>query len=157
MLLERINLISSILAVAFAAPKISGSIPIWHLPCGKLNLRAVPLKNLEEEMKTSLENLKLQHQLTLKDYLIRDYEYLYEKVRIGVDDHQYIPNWVPGKKDVNLVRKLVDASTPMVSTIIQLTLLLVYIICVSDRNLGFAVIKSFKRFIQPSTTLNINT
>jgi len=93
----------------------------------------------------------------MNDYLFRDYEYLYERVRIGVDDHQYIPNWIPGKKDVNLIRKLVDASTPMVSTIIQLTLLFVYIVYVSDCNLGFAVIKSFKRFTQPSTTLNINT
>lgn len=151
MFLERVSLISSILAVAFAAPKISESIPTWHLPCGELNLRAVPLKNLEEEMKTSLKNLRLQHQLTMYDYLNRDYEYLYERVRIGVDDHQYIPNWVPGKKDVNLIRKLADASTPVVSTIIQLTLLLVYIVHVLVRNLGFAVIKSFKRFIQPST------
>ncbi|KYQ48278.1 hypothetical protein ALC60_12606 [Trachymyrmex zeteki] len=114
MFLERVSLISSILAVAFAAPKISESIPTWHLPCGELNLRAVPLKNLEEEMKTSLKNLRLQHQLTMYDYLNRDYEYLYERVRIGVDDHQYIPNWVPGKKDVNLIRKLADASTPVI-------------------------------------------
>lgn len=115
MFLERVCLISAIFAVALAAPRISGSIPTWHLPCGELSLQAVSLKNLEEEMRTSLESLRLQHQLTMNDYLNRDYEYLYERVRIGVDDHQYIPNWVPGKKDVNLIRKLADANTPMVS------------------------------------------
>lgn len=97
-------------------------------------MQAVPLKNLAEEMKTSLENLRLQHQLTMNDYLNRDYEYLYERVRIGVDDHQYIPNWVPSKKDVNLIRKLANANTPMVSTVTQLTLLLVYV--VSNRDLS---------------------
>lgn len=131
MFLERVCLISTIFAVAFAAPRLSGSTPTWHLPCGELNLQAVPLKNLEEEMKTSLENLRLQHQLTMNDYLNRDYEYLYERVRIGVDDHQYIPNWVPGKKDVYLIRKLADANTPMVSAVIQLTLL-VYTVHVSQ-------------------------
>jgi len=85
-------------------------------------------------MKTGLENLRLQHQLTMNDYLNRDYEYLYERVRIGVDDHQYIPNWIPGKKDVNLIKKLANANTPMVSTVIQLTLLLVYV--VSNRDLS---------------------
>ncbi|XP_011878736.1 PREDICTED: uncharacterized protein LOC105568011 [Vollenhovia emeryi] len=114
MFLERVCLISVVFAVTFAAPRISGSIPSWHLPCGELNLQAVPLKNLEDEMKSSLENLSLQHQLTMSDYLNRDYEYLYERVRIGVDDHQYIPNWVPGKKDVNLVRKLADSDTSMI-------------------------------------------
>ncbi|XP_071556208.1 uncharacterized protein [Temnothorax nylanderi] len=114
MFLERVCLISAIFAVTFAAPRISGSVPTWHLPCGELDYQTVPLKNLENEMKSSLENLKLQHQLTMNDYLNRDYEYLYERVRIGVDDHQYIPNWVPGKKDVNLVRKLADANTPMI-------------------------------------------
>lgn len=143
MFFERICLTSVIFAVAFAAP-ISESIPTWHLPCGKLNLQVVALKNLEEEMETSLENLRLQHQLTMNEYLNRDYEYLYERVRIGVDDHQYIPNWVPGTKDVNLIEKLTNANTPMVSTVIQLTLLLVYV--VSNRNLSLPL-KYFKRFI----------
>lgn len=114
MFLERVCLISAVIAVALAAPRISGSMPTWHIPCGELSSAAVSLKNLEEEMKTSLANLRLQHQLTMNDYLNRDYEYLYERVRIGVDDHQYIPNWVPGKKDVNLIRKLATANTPMI-------------------------------------------
>lgn len=156
MFLERVCLISAIFAVAFAAPSISRSTPTWHLPCGQLNLQAVPLENLDEEMKTILENLKLQHQLTMNDYLNRDYKYLYERVRIGVDDHQYIPNWVPSQKDVNLIRKLANANNQMVSTFIQLTLLHVYIVHFEPRP-KFAVIKYFKRFIQPSRTLNINT
>ncbi|XP_011687678.1 PREDICTED: uncharacterized protein LOC105449917 [Wasmannia auropunctata] len=114
MFLERVCLISAVIAVALAAPRISGSMPTWHIPCGEPSSPAVSLKNLEEEMKTSLANLRLQHQLTMNDYLNRDYEYLYERVRIGVDDHQYIPNWVPGKKDVNLIRKLATANTPMI-------------------------------------------
>ncbi|KAL0130007.1 hypothetical protein PUN28_001945 [Cardiocondyla obscurior] len=114
MFLERICQLSIILAVAFAAPRNFGSTPAWHQPCGQLDLQPVPSKNLKEEMRSSLESLKLQHQLTIKDYLNRDYEYLYERVRIGVDDHQYIPNWVPGTKDVNLVRKLADTNTPMI-------------------------------------------
>lgn len=136
MFFERVCLISAIFAVTFAAPRISGSIPTWHLPCGELNLQVVPLKNLEEEMKISLDNLRLQHQLTMNDYLIRDYEYLYERVRIGVDDHQYIPSWVPGQKDVNLIRKLTNANAQMVSTVTHLTLSLIYIVYVSNRDLG---------------------
>ncbi|XP_011645690.1 uncharacterized protein LOC105432536 [Pogonomyrmex barbatus] len=115
MFLKSVCLISVIFAVASAAPMTSESVPTWHLPCGEiLNLQPVSLKNLEEEMKTSLENIRLQHQLTMNDYLNRDYEYLYERVRIGVNDHQYIPNWVPSKKDVNLIRKLANANAAMI-------------------------------------------
>lgn len=129
MFLERVYLISAVFTVAFAAPSISKSTPMWHLPCGEPNLQAVPFENFEEEIKTILEDLRLQHQLTMNDYLNRDYEYLYERVRIGVDDHQYIPNWVPGKKDVNFIRKLANEDTQMVSAFIQLTLLHVYRTC----------------------------
>ncbi|XP_012281342.1 uncharacterized protein LOC105700245 [Orussus abietinus] len=83
----------------------------WHLPCGEvLDNEPIPAENLDEEVKNSLGNLRLQHQLTMNDYLTRDYELLYERVSIGVDQHQYIPNWVPGKKDVSHVRKLAKAS-----------------------------------------------
>jgi len=53
----------------------------------------------------------------MNDYLKRDYEYLYEKVSFGVDDDQYIPNWIPGQKDVNLIKKLANADSLMVSTV----------------------------------------
>lgn len=89
--------------------------PSWHLPCGQV-LSAEPgiSENLEDEVRTTLQNLQLQHQLTMNDYLNRDYDYLYERVRIGVHDHQYIPNWVPGKKDVNRVKNLVRAKPQQV-------------------------------------------
>ncbi|XP_012528324.1 uncharacterized protein LOC105832163 [Monomorium pharaonis] len=114
MFLGKVYLISTVFAVAFAAPSTSRSMPMWHLPCGELNMQVVPFENLNEEINTIFENLRLQHQLTMNDYLNRDYKYLYERVRIGVDDHQYIPNWVPGQKDVNLVKKLTNANTEMI-------------------------------------------
>lgn len=50
--------------------------------------------------------VEIQYQLTLKNYLLQDFEYLYEKVQIGVNEHQYIPSWIPGKKDVNAIIRL---------------------------------------------------
>lgn len=101
-------------------------------------------------MKTSLENLRLQHQLTMNDYLNRDYEYLYERVRIGVDDHQYIPNWVPGQKDVNLIRKLANAHTPMVSTVNSINIVTRTRF---ESRVKFAVTKYLERFIPASREL----
>ncbi|XP_043267845.1 uncharacterized protein [Venturia canescens] len=81
--------------------------PSWHLPCGDvLESETASLGNTEDDVKASLESIKLQHQLTMNDYLNRDYEYLYEAVRFSIQDHQYIPNWIPGKKDVNMLKNL---------------------------------------------------
>ena len=103
----------SILAIVYGAPRrLRRSLtPTWHLPCGEILEAEVPTSDkLDEEIRASLESIKLQHQLTMNDYLNRDYDYLYESVRIGVHEHQYIPNWVPGKKDVNSVKNLVQKS-----------------------------------------------
>lgn len=114
MFASRIYLLISILAVASGAPKtrITRSTPTWHLPCGnhvKINNHV----NSEEETSTQNTNIKsdikmveIQYQLTLKNYLLQDFEYLYEKVQIGVNEHQYIPSWIPGKKDVNAIIRL---------------------------------------------------
>lgn len=92
-------------------------IPYWHRPCGRAVIAdVVNLKNVFEEMKASLKNLKMQHELMMNDYLSRDYEFLYERVRIGVEEHQYIPNWLPGKKDVHAVKKLAHTRPHVVST-----------------------------------------
>ncbi|XP_063992805.1 uncharacterized protein LOC135170693 [Diachasmimorpha longicaudata] len=107
-----IVIISLIVMSASGAPTSSvrkaGSVdPFWHLPCGEVIDTGIILSgNIVEELKSNLLSIKLQHQLTLNDYLSRDYEFLYERVRIGVHEHQYIPNWVPGKRDVNVIRKL---------------------------------------------------
>ncbi|KAK2584104.1 hypothetical protein KPH14_006546 [Odynerus spinipes] len=102
-----------LLAVVSAAPKRkvrSASTPApWHLPCGEV-IELGSYEDSEQELKSILNSLKLQHQLTLQDYLNRDYEYLYDRVRIGVHEHQYIPNWVPGKKDSGRIRKLSKSS-----------------------------------------------
>ncbi|XP_014206700.1 uncharacterized protein LOC106638162 [Copidosoma floridanum] len=83
-------------------------VPYWHMPCGASNEVAEPVdpRNPEEEISESLRSLRIQHELMMTDYLSRDYEFLYERVRIGVHEHQYIPNWLPGKKDVHLVKRL---------------------------------------------------
>ena len=106
----------SIIVIATAAPRrTERSTPSWHRPCGELQETDVTSSgNEEEEIKSSLESIKLQHQLTMTDYLNRDYDFLYERVRIGVHEHQYIPNWVPGKKDVKIIRKLAKAKSQMV-------------------------------------------
>ncbi|XP_076658887.1 uncharacterized protein LOC143362525 [Halictus rubicundus] len=112
-------LLLSFLTVVTAAPSRStrSTVPIWHRPCGEvMDIEATSVENFEEEVKTSLESLRLQHRLTMDDYLNRDYEYLYERVRIGVHDHQYIPNWVPGKKDVNTIKRLVNAKPQMIAS-----------------------------------------
>ncbi|XP_015127073.1 uncharacterized protein LOC107048427 [Diachasma alloeum] len=108
----KIVIISVIMATASAAPtspvrEPRSLDPFWHLPCGEvIDTDITPSGNIVEELKSILLSIKLQHQLTLNDYLSRDYEFLYERVRIGVHEHQYIPNWVPGKRDVNIVRRL---------------------------------------------------
>ncbi|XP_070170643.1 uncharacterized protein [Polyergus mexicanus] len=114
MFIKKVCLVSAIFALTSAAPKrISRStVPIWHVPCGEgSDLEITSSEHLEEDIRSNFEILRLQHQLTMNDYLNRDYEYLYERVRIGIRDHQYIPNWVPGKKDTNLVRRLADANS----------------------------------------------
>ena len=107
----------SILTIVTAAPRRSKrSIPLWYKPCGELQENEVSSPgNEEEELRASLDSIKLQHQLTMNDYLNSDYDFLYERVRIGVHEHQYIPNWVPGKKDVNTVRKLAKRNSQSVS------------------------------------------
>ncbi|KAK0078069.1 hypothetical protein PV325_003091 [Microctonus aethiopoides] len=86
-------------------------VPFWHLPCGEeIKFDDDIVINDQENIRESLESIKIQQQLTLTDYLNRDYEYLYERVRIGVHEHQYIPNWVPGKKEVLAVRRLAGKS-----------------------------------------------
>lgn len=82
-------------------------LPYWHAPCGSnTDSQPVDPRNAEEEVRASMTSLRIQHELMMNDYLGRDYEFLYERVRIGVHEHQYIPNWLPGKKDVHHVRKL---------------------------------------------------
>ena len=93
---------------------------MWYLPCGEEQGEEIEVPSLDEEItgnvqNLTIENLRLQHQLTMNDYLNRDYEYLYEDVRIGVEEYQYIPNWVPGKEDVNKIKKLVNTSPQTVS------------------------------------------
>ncbi|XP_072759501.1 uncharacterized protein [Anoplolepis gracilipes] len=118
MFIKKVCLISTIFALTSAAPKrISRStIPIWYVPCGEdIELEVGSPENFEEDTEFTFESLRLQHQLTMNDYLNRDYEYLYERVRIGVHDHQYIPNWLPSKKDVNLVRRLANANSQTIA------------------------------------------
>lgn len=114
---QRFGLISVILVVVSVVPKRTMSrptVPTWHLPCGR-NIVTETISSDEIDLRGGLDNVMLQHQLTLNDYLKQDYEYFYEKVRISVRDHQYIPNWVPGKKDVNLVKRLANADPQAVS------------------------------------------
>ncbi|XP_076279103.1 uncharacterized protein LOC143208532 [Lasioglossum baleicum] len=110
-------LLVSCLPIVCAAPSRSIDVPSWHRPCGdgSLDIEATSIENLEEELESIMESLRLQHHQAMNDYLNRDYEYLYERVRIGVHDHQYIPNWVPGKKDVNIIKRLVNAKPQMIA------------------------------------------
>ncbi|XP_012344449.1 uncharacterized protein LOC105736004 [Apis florea] len=114
MFASRSYLLISILAVASGAPKIriKSSIPTWYLPCGEI----LEIDESNEEASTDVDvklyvqRLKIQHNLTLSNYLLQDYDYLYEKVRIGVNEHQYIPNWVPGKKDANAMKRRIKSA-----------------------------------------------
>ncbi|XP_031841175.1 uncharacterized protein LOC116430768 [Nomia melanderi] len=118
MLVSRSYVLLSVLAVVFGAPRRStrSTVPTWHLPCGEI-IETEPsvFENLNEEVETSLQSLKLQHELTMNDYLNRDYDFLYERVRIGVENHHYIPNWVPDEKDVHIINDLVNATPQEVS------------------------------------------
>ncbi|XP_014608240.1 PREDICTED: uncharacterized protein LOC106788984 [Polistes canadensis] len=84
-------------------------IPPWYLPCGDVIDQGFDADS-QQELGSILSRLKLQHKITLQDYLNHDYEYLYNRVRIGVHEHQYIPNWIPGKKDSNYIRRLGKSS-----------------------------------------------
>ncbi|EFN79199.1 uncharacterized protein LOC105188021 [Harpegnathos saltator] len=114
MFLERVCLISAAVFVAVsAAPKrvTRSTVPTWHVPCGEdYDVEVASWEVLEEETMNSLESLRLQHQLLMGDYLSRDYNYLYERVDFSVKKKQYIPNWLPDKKDVDLVKRLANAS-----------------------------------------------
>jgi len=123
-LIQRICLIAIILAAAAAAPRTSRStVPSWYLPCGEdLELEISSSEDSENELtRISLETLTLQHKLTMDEYLNSGYEEdFYENVRIGVHDHQYIPSWVPGQEDVDLVRKLANTNPRTVSALTRL-------------------------------------
>lgn len=129
MFIKIVCLISTIFALTSAAPKRTSrsTVPMWHMPCGEDSDLGVSLvESSEENIKFTLKNLKLQHQLTMSNYLNQDYEYLYEGVSITLYDYQYIPNWLPDKKDTNLVRRLANANSQMVSLI---TKLIVTLLC----------------------------
>lgn len=106
-----------VLVAVLGAPRRSSKslVPTWYLPCGgEMETEAPEAANFDEDVSASLGSLSFQHKMTLDNYLTRDYEYLYERVRIGVHQHQYIPNWVPGKKDVNRIKSLANATPQMV-------------------------------------------
>jgi hypothetical protein len=114
--------LSAIVVGTRPSPALSGPVytkspvPYWHLPCGDVEERdPTEPRDLDEDIRISLRNLRIQHELMLSDYLSKDYEFLYERVRIGVHEHQYIPNWLPGKKDVHAVKKLTHVKPQMVS------------------------------------------
>ncbi|CAG5074159.1 Protein of unknown function [Cotesia congregata] len=75
-------------------------LPFWNVPCGEPVTDNVITGVSEQEIEASLERIKNQHQNALSDYLHHDYEYLYENVKVGPKEHQFIPNWVPGKKEI---------------------------------------------------------
>lgn len=108
----------TLLTIAVAAPNRNvrslTAPPLWHLPCGEV-IEQDSYEDSQQDLGSILSDLSLQHQIMLQDYLNRDYEYLYDRVRIGVHEHQYIPNWVPGKKDSNHIRKLSKSSQQTVS------------------------------------------
>ncbi|CAD6245368.1 GSCOCG00013668001-RA-CDS, partial [Cotesia congregata] len=93
-------------------------LPFWNVPCGEPVTDNVITGVSEQEIEASLERIKNQHQNALSDYLHHDYEYLYENVKVGPKEHQFIPNWVPGKKEVRIVKSLndTDRSSQMLDT-----------------------------------------
>ncbi|XP_051163654.1 uncharacterized protein LOC127283044 [Leptopilina boulardi] len=107
----------SILTIVLTAPSRlkRATTPAWHKPCGMLKETEATSGN-DEEVRISLESIKLLHILTMNNYLSHDYDFLYERARRGVHKHQYIPNWVPGEKDVNAIRKLSKASSQMIAS-----------------------------------------
>lgn len=120
MFIARVYLISAVLAVASAAPRrtVRSAVPMWHLPCGvELDVEIASWENFDKEVKDSLDSLRIQHGLTMNDYLSRDYNYLYERVHRGVDDHQYIPDWLPDRKEREIVKRLTDANFETVSAV----------------------------------------
>ncbi|KAJ8688083.1 hypothetical protein QAD02_023878 [Eretmocerus hayati] len=90
-------------------------VPYWHSPCG-CNNEVVPVDpgDSDDGISTSLRTLRIQHELLMNDYLSRDYEFLYERVRIGVHEHQYVPNWLPSKRDAHSIRKLKNHKPQMI-------------------------------------------
>lgn len=128
MFASRSYLLISILAVASGAPitRIKSSIPIWYLPCGEILEIDESIEQEEAstdvDVKLYVQRLKIQHNLTLSNYLLQDYDYLYEKVRIGVNEHQYIPNWVPGKKDANAMKRRIKSTlSPQTVSVLRLS------------------------------------
>lgn len=94
--------------------------PFWHEPCGVATEIDTPSpigvdNNIQESLSTYYQSVKLTHQLTLSNFLFHDFDYLYEKVRIGVLQRQYVPNWLPGSIDTHSVKRLAHRSNRTVS------------------------------------------
>lgn len=98
-------------------------LPFWHIPCGEPVTENAMNSVSEQDIELSLERIKTQHQNALSDYLHHDYEYLYEHVKVGPAEHQYIPNWVPGKKEVHIVKRLTGKSP---QTVIKFFIMKIY-------------------------------
>ncbi|XP_012267967.2 uncharacterized protein LOC105692961 [Athalia rosae] len=106
-------ILTMLIAASHSAPRRQRRTPVpsWHKPCGQSLVQVMRvIENFEEEIREGIDNIALQHQITLNNYLYSDYDFLYERARLGVQKHQYIPSWVPGKKDVNSVKKLKNSS-----------------------------------------------
>ena len=96
--------------------------PYWYKPCGNdtgssdhRQIDGAQLRDVNEEIGSSLKNLRIQHELMLNDYLSRDYEFLYERAKHGIHKHQYIPNWLPGKRETHAVKRLQNTKPEFVS------------------------------------------
>lgn len=110
-------LVTRVSSTPINLPSTKTDVPYWYVPCGSSeDYELIDPRNIDEEIISSLRNLRIQHELLMNDYLSKDYEFLYERVRIGVHEHQYIPNWLPGKKDVHTVKRLKHFKPQMVST-----------------------------------------
>ncbi|XP_044004009.1 uncharacterized protein LOC122849380 [Aphidius gifuensis] len=83
------------------------NLPFWYQPCGsKIEPDNYNLNNIEHEIKSSLNRMKLQHGIALGSFKKGNYENNYDKAGNHIARKQYIPHWIPNEHDISLIKQL---------------------------------------------------
>ncbi|XP_069677798.1 uncharacterized protein [Periplaneta americana] len=97
----------TVLDISLSAPTGSTSdTPMWHVPCGdtenqQSNFTIVLNKKMWiQQMGRSLRKIQHQLNITMEHYKSQMFNEVYKEVRRGVDDNQFVLNWVPGMGNV---------------------------------------------------------
>lgn len=105
------------------------NLPFWYQPCGsKIEPDNYNLNNIEHEIKSNLNRMKLQHNIALGSFKIGNYENVYDKASNHIARKQYIPHWIPNEFDISLIKQLEGKTLKTVNKLLFLLFLISKII-----------------------------